>query len=109
MKFCRDSSFNYLLKLSIFFTKRVKMNAAPEADPGPSNHYDSGGIHHKEYCSASTTVNCMLYTFTNILLLAAWLPQTYDGAAQKAYAGVLGHTIALRTLSPVVVLKTHIL
>lgn len=96
---------SYLLQLSVLFPEGIKMNASPKADPGPPNHYDSGGIHHQKYCSTSTTVNSMLYTFTHILLLAAWLPQTYNGATQKAYTGVLGYIVALRALSPVVVLK----
>lgn len=95
----------YLLEFSVLFPKRVKMNASPEADPGPPNHYDSGSIHHQEYCSTSPTVNSMLYTFIHILLFAARLPQAYNSATQEAYTRILWHTVALRTLSSVVVLK----
>lgn len=47
------------------------MDATPEADSGSPDHNDSGGIHHQEYCCASTTVDGVLYTFAHVLLFTA--------------------------------------
>ena len=80
------------------------MDAAPEADSGPPDHNDRGGIHYQEYGCASSTVNSMLYTLTHILLFTARLPQTHNGTTKEAYTGILGYAVALGALPSVIVL-----
>jgi len=98
-----------LLELSVLFSKGIQIDAAPEAGPLPSDHNDGTGIDAEVNARSGPTVDGVLSSFENPLLLTTGIPETNHGATNKANAGILRNRITFGTLASMIVLEDTVI